>query len=58
MPVQLTLNKGRVPVKVFTKDIDPDAIQQLLNVAHYRSCIATSRRCPMFIMESVQRSAV
>jgi tRNA-splicing ligase RtcB len=33
MPVQLVLNKSRVPVKVFTKDIDHDALQQLLNVA-------------------------
>ena len=33
MPVQLTLNKGRVPVKVFTKDIEHDAMQQLINVA-------------------------
>jgi tRNA-splicing ligase RtcB (3'-phosphate/5'-hydroxy nucleic acid ligase) len=33
MPVQLTLNKGRVPVKVFTNDIEHDAMQQLLNVA-------------------------
>ena len=33
MPIQLTLNKGRVPVKVFTKDIEHDAIQQLVNVA-------------------------
>src|SRR3954463_2802868 len=33
MPVHLTLNKGRVPVKVFTKDIEHDAMQQLINVA-------------------------
>ena len=33
MPVQIVLNKARVPVKVFTKDIEHDAIQQLLNVA-------------------------
>lgn len=33
MPVQITLNKARVPVKIFTKDIEHDAIQQLLNVA-------------------------
>jgi tRNA-splicing ligase RtcB len=33
MPIQLTLNRGRVPVKVYTKDIDHDAIQQLVNVA-------------------------
>ena len=33
MPIQLTLNKGRVPVKVYTKDIEHDAIQQLVNVA-------------------------
>jgi RNA-splicing ligase RtcB len=29
----MTLNKGRVPVKVFTHDIEPEALQQLLNVA-------------------------
>jgi tRNA-splicing ligase RtcB len=33
MPIQLILNKGRVPVKVFTSDIQPAAIQQLVNVA-------------------------
>jgi tRNA-splicing ligase RtcB len=33
MSVQLTLDKGRVPVKVWTRDIEPDALQQLLNVA-------------------------
>ena len=33
MGIQFELNKGRVPVKVWTRDIDPEAIQQLLNVA-------------------------
>lgn len=33
MPVRLTLNQGRVPVKVFTEDIEHDAMQQLINVA-------------------------
>jgi tRNA-splicing ligase RtcB len=33
MPAQIVLNKGRVPVKIFTKDVEHDAIQQLLNVA-------------------------
>lgn len=33
MPIQMVLNQGRVPVKVFTSDIQPEAIQQLLNVA-------------------------
>ena len=33
MGIQLQFNKARVPVKVWTRDIDPDAIQQLLNVA-------------------------
>jgi len=33
MPVRITLNKARVPVKIFTKDVEQDAIQQLLNVA-------------------------
>ena len=33
MPIQLVLNKARVPVKIFTKDIEPEALQQLLNVA-------------------------
>src|SRR5436190_10991128 len=34
MPVRMTLNASRVPVKVFTDDIDHDALQQLLNVAN------------------------
>lgn len=33
MTIQLTLNKGRVPVKVWTRDIEQEAMQQLLNVA-------------------------
>ncbi|HZX31365.1 MAG TPA: RtcB family protein [Rhodocyclaceae bacterium] len=33
MGIQIELNKGRVPVKVWTRDIDPDAIRQLLNTA-------------------------
>lgn len=33
MGIQIELNKGRVPVKVWTRDIEPEAIQQLLNVA-------------------------
>jgi RNA-splicing ligase RtcB len=33
MPIQLVLNKARVPVKLFTQDIDADARRQLLNVA-------------------------
>ncbi len=33
MPVLTLLNKGRVPVKVWTKDIEPEAVQQLVNVA-------------------------
>ncbi|HKY01400.1 MAG TPA: RtcB family protein, partial [Burkholderiales bacterium] len=33
MSIQITLNKGRVPVKIWTQDIEHEAIQQLLNVA-------------------------
>jgi tRNA-splicing ligase RtcB len=33
MGIQFELNKGCVPVKVWTRDIEPEAIQQLLNVA-------------------------
>lgn len=33
MSIRLTLNKGRVPVKVWTQDIEEAALQQLLNVA-------------------------
>lgn len=29
MPVKMTFNKGKVPVKVFTRDIDHQTIQQL-----------------------------
>jgi tRNA-splicing ligase RtcB len=33
MPIQKTINKGRVPVKVWTEDIEHSALQQLINVA-------------------------
>lgn len=33
MGIQIELNKGRVPVKIWTRDVEHDAIQQLLNVA-------------------------
>jgi len=33
MGIQLTLNKGRVPVKIWTADIEHEALQQLINVS-------------------------
>ncbi len=33
MGIQLTIDKGRVPVKVWTKDIEPEALQQLINTS-------------------------
>jgi len=33
MPIQKTLNKGKVPVKIFTHDIDSNAMTQLSNIA-------------------------
>jgi len=33
MPIKQTLHKGRVPVHIFTDDIEPEALQQLLNIA-------------------------
>ena len=33
MGIQITLGKGRVPVKVWTQDIEHEAIQQLVNVS-------------------------
>ena len=33
MSIKLELNKGRVPVKVWTTDIEPEAMQQLINVS-------------------------
>lgn len=33
MAIRLELNKGRVPVKVWTNDIQPEAIEQLINVS-------------------------
>ncbi|MEC5388279.1 RtcB family protein [Uliginosibacterium sp. H3] len=33
MTINMTLNKGRVPVKIWTPDIEHEALQQLLNVA-------------------------
>ncbi|WP_338847557.1 RtcB family protein [Massilia sp. W12] len=33
MPIYQTLRKGHVPVHIFTDEIDPHALQQLLNIA-------------------------
>jgi tRNA-splicing ligase RtcB len=33
MSIQITLGKGRVPVKIWTRDVEPEAIQQLVNVS-------------------------
>jgi tRNA-splicing ligase RtcB len=33
MSIQQTLEKGRVPVKIWTRDIEPEALQQLENVS-------------------------
>lgn len=33
MSIRLEFNKGRVPVKVWTSDIQPEAIEQLINVS-------------------------
>lgn len=33
MGIQISLNKGRVPVKVWTQDIEHEALQQLVNVS-------------------------
>ena len=33
MSIQTTLNQGRVPVKIWTRDIESEALQQLLNIS-------------------------
>jgi len=33
MPIMKTINKGKIPVKIYTDEIEPDAMQQLYNVA-------------------------
>src|SRR5215510_2430047 len=33
MPIKQVLEEGRVPVKLYTSDIEPDALQQLVNVS-------------------------
>ena len=33
MPIQKVTNKGRVPVKIYTDEIEHEALQQLLNIA-------------------------
>ena len=33
MGIAMTLNKGRVPVKVWTHDVEHEALQQLINVS-------------------------
>ena len=55
MGIQIELNKGRVPVKVWTRDIEPDAIQQLLNIASPPIVQGHMRPCPMCMPESAQQ---
>ena len=33
MAIHLTLNKGRVPVKIWTRELEPEALQQLINLS-------------------------
>ena len=33
MPIKKRLNKGKVPVKIFTDDVTPQAVQQLINIS-------------------------
>lgn len=33
MPIQMQLNKGKVPVKIFTKDVDSQSLTQLGNIS-------------------------
>ena len=49
MPIQKTLNKGKVPVKIFTNDIDSASMTQLSNIfaiAIYSSSYRRDARCP------------
>ncbi len=34
MPIKRVITKGRVPVKIFTDDIDHGALEQLINISH------------------------
>ncbi|MEY3220686.1 MAG: hypothetical protein RIT27_2043 [Pseudomonadota bacterium] len=34
MPIQMTLDNGHVPVKIYTNEIDPTALQQLENISN------------------------
>ena len=47
MGVELTLNTGRVPVKVWTMDIEHEAMQQLINrfKRFFRLCMARGESC-------------
>ncbi|RTZ63654.1 MAG: RtcB family protein [Aquificaceae bacterium] len=33
MPIQMTLNKGKVPIKIFTNDVDSGSLTQLSNIS-------------------------
>lgn len=33
MPIQIEVNKGRVPVKIYTNEIEPQALEQLINIS-------------------------
>ena len=33
MPIRHIINEGRVPVKIYTDDVEPEALRQLINLA-------------------------
>jgi adenosine/AMP kinase len=58
MPIQLVLNanekNGHKPVKIFTDEVDQQALQQLRNIAACHLFMVTLRQCPMFMSVLVQ----
>ena len=58
MPIQKVINKGRVPVKIYTDEIEHEALQQLLNIARLpfvHSHVAAMHRRDGGFGDSVQK---
>ena len=55
MPIKTVITKGKVPVKIYTDDIEHQAYQQLLNISQLPLSIVMWQQCQMYILVKGQQ---
>lgn len=54
MPIKQLITKGKVPVKIYTDDVEHEAYQQLLNISQLPLSTVMWLLCQMYILVKVQ----